>query len=99
MIRLLLLMNREIDLLALEEGEKEALGDGVVAVVLLEDLERRAGGIAQDDRVGFQSEGRPVEGNLVDPFFEVEWHRIPDHREALVVDRQRGGCRRQGGGQ
>jgi len=62
-------------------------GDGVVAVILFEDLQRSfAGGVAEDDGVGFQLRGGAAEADGIGAGFEVERDGVADDGEVLVVD-------------
>ena len=78
----------KINLFPLEEREQELLGHRIVPVVLLEDLERVARGIAQDHGIRFEMDRRPVEFDFILALLEVERNRIADDREVLVVNRQ-----------
>ncbi len=83
--------DEEVDGFALEEGEEQILGHGIVAVVLLEDLEvGLAGGIAQDDGVGFEMRGGVREADVIDAALEVERDGVADDGEVLVIDGERG---------
>ena len=80
----------EINRLALVQREQQFLRDGVVAVILLQDLHHAfASSVAQDDRIRLDVRRRAREPHLVHARLEVERHGIADDREVLVVDGER----------
>src|SRR5882724_1240970 len=83
-------VDKEADRFALVEREQELLGDGVVAIALLKDLQGAAAGIAQDDGIGFEMRSGPVESDVVDTGFEVERKLFAGDEEILVVDGKSG---------
>ena len=100
-IRFLRLLRHEIDRLPLEEREQQLLRDGVIAIVLFEDLQRHlACRVAQDHGVRLDLRGHAGEAHVIDAGLELQRHGLAQHGEALVVDGERrvGGARREGEG-
>ena len=87
-VRLLLLAHEEVNRLPLKKREKVGLGERVVAVVLLEDLQRLSRFISQNDGIRFEFQRRAVVADFIHPFAQFEGNRIADHREILIVNGQ-----------
>src|SRR6266536_4671407 len=83
-------LREEGDRLAFVEREQQFLRDRVVAVTLLENLQRASGQVAQDDRVGFQVRRDAGEVYVVDAGGQVERQILAGDEEILVVDGERG---------
>ena len=79
-------LHQEINRLAFVERKQQFLRDGIVAVVLFEDLQAAPGGIAQDHGIRLQMRGNAGKLRMVDARPEIEWHIFPRHKEILVVD-------------
>src|SRR4051812_108717 len=77
----------EVDGLALVKREQQLLCDGIVAVILLEDLELRASvEIAQDHGLGLEERRGVGKAYAVDARSEVHGKDLAHEREILVVD-------------
>ncbi len=77
----------EIDRLAFVEREQRILGDGVVAIVLFQHLERvLPGGIAQHDGVGLEVHGDVAYIDLVFAGLQVQGDFLAHYGKILVVD-------------
>ena len=77
----------KINRLALEQRQQQFLRDGVVAVILLPNLERMfAGRVAQNHRVRLDARGRIGITHIVDAGLEVERDRVAHDGEVLVVN-------------
>jgi len=82
------LAHEEIDFLSFGEREQELLRDGIVAVVLLENAQRGAGGIAEDHGIWLEEAGGTIKDKLASAGREVERQGIADDGEVLIVNRE-----------
>ncbi len=77
----------EIDGLVFEEREEKFLGERIIAIILLEDLDGEfCGGIAKDHGVGFEVSGDSGEGEVVGAGLKCEGNGLANDREVSVVD-------------
>src|SRR3954462_7613481 len=91
LVRLVLVLDEEVDGLALEERKQPLLRDRIVAIVLLEDLELPlAEGIAQNDAVSLDVRGGAGEGDAVLAGVQVQRKQLAHNGKVLVVDGERG---------
>ena len=99
--RLVRLGDKEVDRFSFKEREEQFLRDGIVAVILFEDLQIRFPlRVAQDDRIGFEMGRRIGDTHIIHALLQIERHGIAHHGEVLIVDcqRRRRGRRREGCG-
>src|SRR5438105_393587 len=76
----------EIDCLPLVEGKQHLRRDWIVAVVLLENMQRAPIRIAQDNRIRLQMRGYPSVLRFIDSGLQVQWHMLARNKEILVVN-------------
>jgi hypothetical protein len=72
--------------LAFKQIEQQAFGDGVVAVVLLQNLQTAATRVAQHHRIRLHMGGNVAEKDVVHARHQVERHVLPHHGKKLVVN-------------
>ena len=63
--------------------------NGIVAVILLENLQRASARIAQNDRIRLDMGRNSGEFDVVHTRLEIQWQMLACHEEILVVDGQR----------
>ena len=83
-------LREKINGLAFIEREQQFLGNGIVAITLLENLQRPPSQIAQDDRVRLKMRGNPGKVHVVDACVQVQRQVLAGNEEILVVDGERG---------
>ena len=81
----------KINRLALEQRQEQFLRDRIIAVILLQDLQRMfARRVAQNDRIRLDLRRRAGVADGVDAGLEVERHGVAHDGEVLVVNGKRG---------
>ena len=78
----------EVDRLPLEKREQIGLGERVVAVVLLEDLEWLTGFVAKHHGIRLELERCAIVADFINTLTELKWQDVADNREILIVNRQ-----------
>src|SRR6266581_8240188 len=82
---------QEINRLTFVEGQKQLLRDGIITVVLLQNLETTAGvERAQDHGIWLEVRGDVSDLHVVYAQLQIERHLLPHDRKLLVVNRQCG---------
>ncbi len=83
-------LHQELDGLAFIERKQQLLRDGIIAVILFQDLQCTSGRIAQDHGIRLQVRRNAGILGAIHARTEVKWHIFPRHKEILVVDGERG---------